>query len=267
VTLAEARALFSPETAYLNTAAYGLPPRPAFEALAQVTDQWRHGRTPWMRWQESVDVARGLFASLVGVAPEDVAVGTQVSSFVGLVALSLPAGARVVAAEEDFTSVLFPLLARSDLRVELVPLDELVNTITEETELVAVSAVQSADGRVADLDAIARAAGAVGALTLIDATQACGWLPFDATRFDYTVTATYKWLLAPRGCAFMTARRRPSGSRRTSRAGSTPIRRRRPTAGRCGWRRRRGGSTCHRRGSRGWRRRRRWRCFSTWGLM
>ncbi|HEX5622620.1 MAG TPA: aminotransferase class V-fold PLP-dependent enzyme [Solirubrobacteraceae bacterium] len=201
-----ARGLFSPETAYLNTAGYGLPPRPAFEALERVMDQWRHGRTPWMAWQESVDVARGLYASLVGVSAEDVAVGTQVASFVGLVALSLPAGARVVAAEEDFTSVLFPLLARGDLRVELVPLVEIPNTITEGVDLVAVSAVQSADGRVADLDAIVRAAAAAGALTLIDATQACGWLPFNAGRFDYTVCATYKWLLAPRGCAFMTVR-------------------------------------------------------------
>ena len=119
--------LFSPETAYLNTAGYGLPPRPAVEALERVVDQWRHGRTPWMEWQKSVDVARGLFASLVGVSADDVAVGTQVSTFVGLVALSLPAGARVVAPEEEFTSVLFPLLARSDLRVELVPLVEVPN--------------------------------------------------------------------------------------------------------------------------------------------
>ena len=205
-SLADARRLFSPETAYLNTAGYGLPPRPAFEAFARAADQWRHGRTPWAAWQESVDVARGLFARLVGVSAADVSVGSQVSSFVGLVALSLPAGARVVAAEEDFTSVLYPLLARPDLRVELVPLAELPNTITEETELVAVSAVQSADGRVADLDAIARAASSCGALVLVDSTQACGWLPFDAARFDYTVCATYKWLLAPRGCAFMTVR-------------------------------------------------------------
>jgi selenocysteine lyase/cysteine desulfurase len=197
-----ARGLFAPETTYLNTAGYGLPPRPAFEAFARAADQWRHGNTPWAVWQASVDVARASFAALVGVAAEDVAVGTQVSSFVGLVALSLPAGARVVAAEEDFTSVLFPLLARADLRVELVPLVEVPNTVTEETALVAVSAVQSADGRVADLDAIA----AAGVPTLIDATQACGWLPFDAGRFDYVVCATYKWLLAPRGCAFMTVR-------------------------------------------------------------
>ena len=175
-SVAEARRLFSPETAYLNTAGYGLPPRPAFEAFARAADEWRHGRTPWAVWQESVDVARGLFASLVGVPPSAVSVGSQVSAFVGLVALSLPRGARVVAVEEDFTSVLYPLLAR------------------------------------ADLDAISRAASSVGALVLVDATQACGWLPFDAARFDYTVCATYKWLLAPRGCAFMTVR--PSAAER-----------------------------------------------------
>jgi selenocysteine lyase/cysteine desulfurase len=153
-----------------------------------------------------VDVARGLFARLVGVDADDVSVGTQVSAFVALVALSLPPGARVVAAEEDFTSLLYPLLARVDLRVDLVPLVEVPNCITEETALVAVSAVQSADGRLADLDAISAAARSADALTLIDATQACGWLPFDAARFDYVVCATYKWLLAPRGCAFMSLR-------------------------------------------------------------
>ncbi|HET8759237.1 MAG TPA: aminotransferase class V-fold PLP-dependent enzyme [Solirubrobacteraceae bacterium] len=204
--IADARELFAPQTAYLNTAGYGLPPRPAFAALERVMDQWRHGTTPWLRWQESVDVARGLFASLVGVDAADVAVGTQVASFVGLVALSLPAGARIVAPQEEFTSVLFPFLARSDLRVDLVPLDELVNAVADGADLVALSAVQSADGRIADLDGIAAAAEAVGALTMIDATQACGWLPFAAARFDYTVCATYKWLLAPRGCTFMTVR-------------------------------------------------------------
>ncbi len=32
LTVAQARRLFSPETTYLNSASYGLPPRPAFEA-------------------------------------------------------------------------------------------------------------------------------------------------------------------------------------------------------------------------------------------
>jgi selenocysteine lyase/cysteine desulfurase len=90
--------------------------------------------------------------------------------------------------------------------VTLVPLADLADAIGPMTELVVVSAVQSATGELADLDAIERAAREHGARTLIDATQACGWLPIDARRFDYLTCAAYKWLLSPRGAAFMTVR-------------------------------------------------------------
>ncbi len=46
----------------------------------------------------------------------------------------------------------------------------------------------------------------MGALTLCDTTQAAGWLPVDATTWDVTVCAAYKWLCCPRGSAFMTVR-------------------------------------------------------------
>ena len=54
----------------------------------------------------------------------DVAVGPAVSVFAGLVAASLPPAARVLCAQEDFASVLFPVLAHEQrgLDVELVPL-------------------------------------------------------------------------------------------------------------------------------------------------
>jgi selenocysteine lyase/cysteine desulfurase len=54
------------------------------------------------------------------------------------------------------------------------------------------------------LDAISSAAASYDALTLVDATQACGWLPLDARRFSVVVTGGYKWLCHPRGTAFMT---------------------------------------------------------------
>lgn len=208
LSIAEARRLFSPETVYLNTAAYGLPPQPAVDAFEAVVDEWRHGRTGYQPWQRSVQTAREAFARLHAVAASDVAVGTQVSAFCGVVALSLERGDRVVCAEEDFTSVLFPLLAQEarGVRVELVPLERVADAIDSDTALVAVSAVQSADGRIADLHAIEAAAAAHGARTFIDATQGCGWLPLDAARFDYFACATYKWLLAPRGCALMAVR-------------------------------------------------------------
>lgn len=206
--IADARPLFSPEGAYLNTATYGLPPATAFAAFTAAAEEWRHGRTGFDGWDRSVGAARASFARLAGVPVADVAVGAAVSGFAGLVAAALPAGARVLAAEEDFTSVLFPFLAQETrgVRVELVPLDRLAVALGPEHDLVAVSSVQSADGRLADLGALADAAAAHDVRTFVDTTQSTGWLPLDHGRFDYTACAGYKWLCSPRGTAFFTVR-------------------------------------------------------------
>ena len=207
-SLAAAQRLFSPDTVYLNTATYGLPPRTAFEAYSAAAEDWRHGRTGFDGWDRSVDAARATFARLTGVGAADVAIGAAVSGFAGLVAAALPPGARVLCAEGDFTSVLFPFLAqeRRGVSVELVPLDRIADALDPRHDLVAVSAVQSADGRVADLDALATAAAHHGVRTFVDTTQAIGWLPIDCSRFDYTSCAGYKWLLSPRGTAYLTIR-------------------------------------------------------------
>jgi selenocysteine lyase/cysteine desulfurase len=197
---------FEPACVYVNTASIGLPPRRVVATLNEAIETWRAGRAEAVDYDALVDRARRRFAGLVEVPPDRVAVGNQVSTFTGLVAAALPDGARVLAAEEDFTSVLFPFLAHADrgVRVETVPLDRLVERIRSGVSLVAVSAVQSADGRLVPggLDALASAAAAHGCLTYVDATQAVGWMPFDAGRFDFVSCAAYKWLVSPRGTAF-----------------------------------------------------------------
>jgi selenocysteine lyase/cysteine desulfurase len=206
LTVDQARRLFSPETTYLNAASYGLPPRPAFEALQAAADEWRHGRTGWDGWDRSVGESRERWARLHRVPAAWVAVGNQVSSFAGVVALSLPRGARVVCAHGDFTSVLWPFLVAPGVEVSLVELEDVPSAIDSKTALVAVSAVQSLDGRMADLEAIEAACSSAGARTFIDATQASGWLPLDGNRFDYLAASGYKWLLSPRGGCFMSIR-------------------------------------------------------------
>jgi selenocysteine lyase/cysteine desulfurase len=158
-----------------------------------------------------VGASRSAWAALHRVPARDVAVSGQVSSFTGLVALSLERGARVVCPERDFTSVLWPFLV-AGARVDTVPLEAVAEAVDGDTAVVAVSAVQSIDGRVADLDAIASAAAHHGALTCVDATQASGWLPLDAGRFDFVMASAYKWLLSPRGTSFMAVR--PSAAER-----------------------------------------------------
>ena len=86
VPIADARALFAPEGTYLNTPSYGLPPRPAWDALQRVLDEWRHGRTSWEPWSDDTDRARAAFARLVGTSADRVAIGATVSGLVGLVA-------------------------------------------------------------------------------------------------------------------------------------------------------------------------------------
>jgi selenocysteine lyase/cysteine desulfurase len=197
--------LWHPETIYLNTASFGLPPDPVWDALQAAQGDWRAGRVSWEHWTAVTGRARGEFAKLVHADPERVAVGANVSGLVAQIAAALPAGSRVLAPEPEFVSLLFPFLAQAGrgVTVEVVPLERLAEAVDASTDVVAVSAVQSSDGAVADLDAIARAAGHHGALTVVDATHAIGWLPLDASRFDAVACACYKWLMCPRGTAFL----------------------------------------------------------------
>jgi selenocysteine lyase/cysteine desulfurase len=206
LSLQEAQGEFEPASIYLNTATIGLPPRRATEALGEAIEAWRTGRAEAAQYDEVVSRARQCFANLVGVAPAQVTIGNQVSTFSALIANALPAGAQVLAAEEDFSSVLFPFLAHADrgVHVRTMPLAGLVEAIGPGVDLVAVSAVQSADGRLVPggLEALAEAATRHDCLTYVDATQAVGWLPFAADHFDFVSCAAYKWLLCPRGAAF-----------------------------------------------------------------
>jgi selenocysteine lyase/cysteine desulfurase len=205
LTVAAAQERWRPETTYLNTASYGLPPTATWDELQAALAEWRGGATSWEKWMPSVERARAAFAELVHVRAEDVTIGANVSSLFGPLAAALPAGTRVLAPEGEFTSLLFPFLAQAPRGVEvtLVPLQRLAEAVDASTDVVAFSAVQSASGAVAPLDALAEAARHHGALTVVDATQAAGWYPFDASRFSAVACHGYKWLMSARGTAFM----------------------------------------------------------------
>lgn len=198
-----ARAHFSPETTYLNTASTGLVPARAVTAMTSAVEAAALGRPVVGEGFAAVEDARGSFARLVGVPARQVAAGGSAAVYCGLIAQSLPAGAEVLVAEGDFASLVNPFHVRRDLHLRTAPLEKLATEVRPDTALVAVSAVQSADGRIADLDGIGAAARAHGARTLIDVSQALGWLPYDAGAHDFTVGVGFKWLLCPRGVAFL----------------------------------------------------------------
>jgi selenocysteine lyase/cysteine desulfurase len=190
---------------YLDTATYGLPPRATIAALEEALRGWQE-REDWHRWEEDGEACRTLFARLVGARPEHISLQPALSAAAGIVAASLPTvpGDNVVCYERDFHSVLFPFLALEarGIEVRLRPLEQLVEAVDERTALVAVSSVQSADGRVADIAALS----STGARVFVDGTQSVGALPLLLEGADYLAAAAYKWLLCPRGLGFLYVR-------------------------------------------------------------
>ncbi|MFM9367149.1 aminotransferase class V-fold PLP-dependent enzyme [Streptomyces sp. Da 82-17] len=194
-------AAFAPQTTYLNTASSGLLPADGVRAVQDAVAAIAAGRAGDMF--ADVEAARAAFARIVGVPASRVAAGDSVAVYAGLIAESLPVRAEVLVAEGDFSSLVTPFHVRADLMIRTVPLEELAEAVRPSTELVAVSLAQSADGRVADLDAIRKAARAHGARTFVDVSQAAGWLPYDAAEDDFAVAVAFKWLLCPRGVTFL----------------------------------------------------------------
>ncbi|QYN33148.1 aminotransferase class V-fold PLP-dependent enzyme [Pseudonocardia sp. DSM 110487] len=191
---------------YLNTASIGIPSVAIGDAVADALVGWRVGAGRASEFDEPVARAREGFADLIGVGVDRVAMGPAVSALIGLVAAAVPDRTRVLVAGGEFTSVTWPFAAQAGRGVEVTEVDlGQVGRRAGEFDLVAVSTVQSADGRLVDLDAL-RAARASGTKVVLDATQSLGWLDADLSWADAVVAAGYKWLLSPRGSAWMAIR-------------------------------------------------------------
>ena len=196
---------------YLDTATYGLPPRPTVDALHRFLAAWSAGTGDWMAdWDQPSDRCRTAFAGLIGVRPGDVACIPAASVGVGVVTAALKPGDEIVVPEDEFTSTLFPVLVagRRGCVVREVPFERLAEAVSPRTRLVAGSLVQMQTGRTADVSAICDAAERVGASVLIDATQGIPFVDVSSliSRVDYLVCAAYKHLLCPRGVAFLYVR-------------------------------------------------------------
>ncbi|MHB1171854.1 MAG: aminotransferase class V-fold PLP-dependent enzyme [Lacisediminihabitans sp.] len=189
---------------YLAAASIGLPTRETVAAQKADLDLWSVGQRDPMDYDAIIERTRTHYATLVGVAVDRVATGSQTSVITSLVAAAVPEGAEVLCVDGDFSSIVFPFLQRPGIRVRHVGIAELAERITDETWLVVFSHVQSATGVVADVAGIVEAAGAHGAYTVCDVTQSAGVHPVDASLFDATVCHGYKWLCSPRGVAFLT---------------------------------------------------------------
>ena len=190
---------------YLDTAAVGLPFQASLEIMRARLMEWEAGECDPRSFDPDVERCRHAFAQIVGSDVSSVGIIGQVSVASGVVTASLSDGSIVLAAEEEFTSALFPFLADRRLSVKTVPFADLIDAIDEGVDLVVVSAVQSNSGVVTDLEQLSEVSQRYGTRTYLDITQAAGWMTIETERFDVTACHGYKWLCSPRGAGFITA--------------------------------------------------------------
>jgi selenocysteine lyase/cysteine desulfurase len=212
----EVRALFpaTAERAYLNCATYAPAARGVLEAMRAAQEEWATGRGDWREWEARAEDARSALARLLRTDSERVALLPAVSTAAGQVAENVPfrPGANLVVGEGEFRSNLYPWLLQERRGFEIrmvravdgrMPASDWVAAIDDDTACVAVSTAQSSNGYRVALGPIKEACAAHGARLFLDGTQSVGALDLDLEGVDYLAVGGYKWLLGPRGTAYL----------------------------------------------------------------
>lgn len=188
---------------------------PVIRAVRRALDDWESGSYDWLQWDASADAARIAFAGYTQVPPEWVASQTSLSEAATVAVRCAPEGSTIVVAEDEFRSVLFPVMAHAattSARIKLVKRSAdasrtaaIMDAIGPDTGLVMVSEVLTNDGELVDVDAICAVAHQYGALVFANLTQTLGVVRSDLSRHPADLVAAhgYKWLLCPRGASWL----------------------------------------------------------------
>ncbi|HQT76145.1 MAG: hypothetical protein B7Z80_00385 [Rhodospirillales bacterium 20-64-7] len=156
----------------------------------------------------AVEAARTGIAALWGVSAGDIGFVSNVAEGVSIVAESLhwQDGDSICIAAHEYPSVVGPFALHRHPAIRLVQAhgtgpDQLAACVDSTTRIIAVSYVSYLTGERVDLPALRSIADRVGALLLVDFTQAAGYLPIDASIADFAFSACYKWMLGITGVA------------------------------------------------------------------
>lgn len=204
--------------AYLNTGGAGPMPDVAAEAMqAMVAAQMARGRMSAAAVEagrERQAALRRAVGRVMGRPASEVSIAQSSTHAMNVViwGLGLKRGDRIVTTGMEHPGLAVPLaMAAQRVGARLVVVDVgdgsgdleavMAKACTARTRLVALSHVSWLTGAVLDVAGAARAARAVGALTLVDGAQGAGAVPVepDAWGIDAYAMPAQKWLLGPEG--------------------------------------------------------------------
>lgn len=207
---------------YLNTCSLGPLGERSRRKVAEFLDVWQsRGASAWYDvWWESLSELRSRYARIVNATAAEIALAPSISAALSAFAESIDYTRRpkVVVTSLDFPTVAYQWMAKAQRGVELVvvespdrvsvPVEAIARAVDDRTALVVTSHVYFTSGAIQDIQSVAAAAHAKGALCCIDAYQAVGQIPVDvkAAGVDALLAGGLKWLLGGPGIVFLYVR-------------------------------------------------------------
>lgn len=178
------------------------------KALEQYAIDKSSGMPGRTAMEAKVEQVRTRLAAMWGAGPGEIGFVSSVADGVAMVAESLEfaPGDNIVVDALEYPSVVAPFALQRHPKLEIrvargsAP-DRVAALVNARTRVIGASCVSYMTGERLDLDLLRAAADRVGALLVVDFTQAAGWLPIDASVADFAFSACYKWLLGTTGVA------------------------------------------------------------------
>ncbi|KAL5340426.1 pyridoxal phosphate-dependent transferase [Aspergillus crustosus] len=160
---------------------------------------------------KQIEHVRSVIAQQWKVPKQEIGFAGNVADGVSMLVDSLhwEEGDNVVLDPDDFPSLIAPFAVKSQAHRERYGVEipqvryaaekELEAAVDRRTRLIAISYVSYLNGARVDLSFYRRVADSVGAILVVDYSQAAGYLPIDASIADFAFTACHKWLLGVTG--------------------------------------------------------------------
>lgn len=219
--------LLDPDVVFLNHGSFGATPRPVFEVYQAWQRQIERQPVKFIGRELTgyLQTARHALGTYLHVQGDDLVYIPNATFGVNIVAraLSLTAddevlttdheyGAcdrvwRFVSQKKGFRYVRQPIPLPATSPEEIV--EQLWQGVTPRTKIIYLSHITSATALRLPVEAICHRAREAGILTLVDGAHAPGQIPLDLTNMgaDFYTGNCHKWLSAPKGSAFLYARR------------------------------------------------------------
>lgn len=198
---------------FLNHAAVAPISRPAAQAICRYTQQSSEHAGIGAGFFRRIEQIRGLAGRLINASAREIAFVKNTTEGIGWVAngLAWEPGDNVVTTGSEFPANVYPWEALQDRGVQRkvvaevdgqVATEQIIDAINNRTRVVAISAVQYANGFRCDLAALGRVCREKNVHLCVDAIQQLGAFPIDvqAMNIDFLSADSHKWLCGPEGC-------------------------------------------------------------------